>query len=97
MMKRWGKHLLECCGCENSGGNGLLPLADARPGHPVEVKAIEGGRKLCARMAALGIYPGVVLEPLCSSCGAPCLVKVRGATLSLGIGISRKIMVVQAG
>jgi len=47
-------------------------------------------------MAALGIYPGVELELLCSGCGAPCLVKVRGSTLSLGAGVSRKIKVAQA-
>ena len=44
-------------------------------------------------MAALGIYPGAELEIVCSSCDAPCVVKVRGATLSLGAGTCRRILV----
>lgn len=46
-------------------------------------------------MAALGIYPGAEMELVCSGCGQPCLVKVRGCTLSLGAGVSQKIMVAQ--
>lgn len=85
-----------CCGRDRANGNGLLSLAEAKPGRPLQVKLIEGGRSLCARMAALGIYPGVELELLCSGCGAPCLIKVRGSTLSLGAGVSNKIKVAQA-
>lgn len=96
MWHGWNRHLGGSGTCQTGESNGLLRLSDAPPGQPVEVKAIEGGRKLCARMAALGIYPGVKLELLCSHCDAPCLVKVRGSTLSLGVGVSRKIMVAQA-
>jgi ferrous iron transport protein A len=45
-------------------------------------------------MASMGIYPGVELELLCSSGGAPCLVRVHGGTLSLGAGLSNNILVV---
>jgi ferrous iron transport protein A len=44
-------------------------------------------------MAALGIYPGAELELLCAGCDSPCLVRVRGGTLSLGKGVSDKILV----
>lgn len=74
-----------------------LPLTDARPGERLQVKSIAGGRRLCARMAALGIYPGAELELLCSACGAPCLVRVHGGTLSLGCGVSDKILVTPGG
>ena len=85
-----------CCDPDRVSGKAPLTLAEAKPGRSLQVKSIEGGRSLCARMAALGIYPGVELELLCSGCGAPCLVKVRGSTLSLGAGVSRKIKVAQA-
>jgi ferrous iron transport protein A len=45
-------------------------------------------------MASMGIYPGVEMELLCSSGGAPCLVRVHGGTLSLGAGLSRDILVI---
>jgi ferrous iron transport protein A len=93
-LKRWWK----CrCGLENAlsvdGDLWTLPLAEASPGRRVKVKKISGGRRLCARMAALGIYPGAELELLCSGCDSPCVVKVRGGTLSLGKGVSEKILV----
>jgi len=72
---------------------GLLPISHVEPGRRVKVKRIEGGRNLCARMAALGIYPGSELELLCAACDAPCMVRVHGGTLSLGAGVSRKILV----
>jgi ferrous iron transport protein A len=59
----------------------------------VHVKKIAGGRSLCARMAALGIYPGVEIEVLCSGCNAPCVIRVHDGTLSLGAGVSQKIFV----
>lgn len=76
-----------------SGCDGLVPLSHARPGTRLKVRRIEGGRKLCARMAALGIYPGAEVELVCAGCDCPCLVKVHGSTLSLGAGVSNKILV----
>jgi ferrous iron transport protein A len=70
-----------CCG----GGS--------KAGKRIKVASILGGRQLCARMAALGIYPGVEMELLYSGCGSPRLVRVHGGTLSLGAGICEKIRV----
>jgi len=66
----------------------LLPLCKAESGKRVRVACVHGERGLCARMAALGIYPGVEMVPLCSGC-----VRVNGGTLSLGKDISNKIFV----
>jgi ferrous iron transport protein A len=66
----------------------LLPLCKAESGKRVKVACVHGERRLCARMAALGIYPGVEMMPLCSGC-----VRVNGGTLSLGKDISNKIFV----
>ncbi len=71
----------------------VFPLSQAPSGKRLLVQRIEGGRNLCARMAALGIYPGAELEVLCAGCDRPCLVKVHGSTLSLGAGVSNKILV----
>lgn len=70
-----------------------LPLSSAPAGKRVKVCGVTGGRNLCGRMAAMGIYPGVEVELLCGGCGCPCMVKVNGGTLSLGAGVSQKILV----
>ena len=74
-------------------GKASFPLVEARAGQRVRVKGINGGRRLWARMAALGIYPGVELELLCSGYRGPCLIRIHGSTVSLGAGVSRKIVV----
>ncbi len=70
-----------------------VPLCRAKAGAKVKVACVEGDRRLCARMASLGIYPGVEVQLLCQGCGCPCLVRVNGGTLSLGGDISGKILV----
>lgn len=93
-MKGWS--MFKCFSrCETEGGFGdsVVPLSQAPAGRRIVVQRIEGGRNLCARMAALGIYPGAEIEVLCAGCDRPCLVKVHGTTLSLGAGVSNKILV----
>lgn len=94
MMNLWkcGQRCTRSCPKGREAHNGL-PLSDAPAGKPLKVKSIGGGRHLCARMAAMGIYPGVEMELLCAGCGSPCLVRVHGGTLSLGKGVSEKILV----
>jgi ferrous iron transport protein A len=66
----------------------LMPLCKAEAGKKVKVAGVNGERGLCARMAALGIYPGVEMHLLCNGC-----VRVNGGVLSLGRDISDKILV----
>ncbi|MFZ2448589.1 MAG: ferrous iron transport protein A [Syntrophobacteraceae bacterium] len=84
-----------CCPCEEvvEPADGRMALCHAKTGGKVKVACVGGGRRLCGRMAALGIYPGVEMQLLCAGCGFPCLVRVNGGTLSLGEGISDKILV----
>ena len=86
------------CACRESEvlDSSAVPLSDARAGQRFKVAGIEGGRHLCARMAAMGIYPGVEMEVVCGGCNCPCLVRVHGCTLSLGAGLSEKILVTSA-
>lgn len=79
--------------CDAACPECAVPLCDAKSGCKVKVACVDGGRGLCARMAAMGIYPGVELQLLCGGCGCPCLVRVHGGTLSLGAGVSNKILV----
>ena len=82
-----------CCRSFTDVDPQALPLTDAPAGNRFRVAGVKGGRRLCARMAAMGIYPGAEMDLLCAGCGSPCLVKVRGGTLSLGAGVSEKILV----
>ncbi len=72
---------------------GRSPLCRVKSGCRVKVACLEGGRGFCARLAALGIYPGVEMDLVCNGCGFPCLVRINGGTLSLGCGVSEKILV----
>ncbi|HBZ54358.1 MAG TPA: hypothetical protein DEO88_03045 [Syntrophobacteraceae bacterium] len=99
-MRLWKGRGRECVG---RGGPECAPvirrgwslrLDEAHPGCRFRVERISGGRHLCARMAAMGIYPGSELELLCSGCDSPCVVRVKGGTLSLGKGVSENILVV---
>lgn len=82
----------EACVSDSSA----VPLSNVTAGQRLKVAGIEGGRGLCARMAAMGIYPGVEMEVVCAGCNRPCLVRVHGCTLSLGAGMSEKILVTSA-
>ncbi|MGC9196400.1 MAG: FeoA family protein [Syntrophobacteraceae bacterium] len=78
------------CGCPKSSDSNceVMPLCKAKAGKRFTVSCVHGERGLCARMAALGIYPGAEMQLLCSGC-----VRVNGGTLSLGEDISEKILV----
>ncbi len=80
-----------CTRCDRPSGSEcvLMPLCKAESGKKVKVACVHGERGVCARMAALGIYPGVEMDLLCSGC-----VRVNGGVLSLGKGISEKILVI---
>ncbi|HQN19375.1 MAG TPA: FeoA family protein [Syntrophobacteraceae bacterium] len=96
MWKLWDQG--KCCACSGKSGNdsSALPLSNTSAGQRCRVAGIEGGRHLCARLAAMGIYPGVEVEVVCAGCNCPCLVRVHGCTLSLGCGLSNKILVTSA-
>jgi ferrous iron transport protein A len=96
MLKCWKQKNRFACSLTDSRDFCALPLSDARVGQRCKVAGIEGGRHLCARMAAMGIYPGVEMEVICGGCNCPCLVRVHGCTLSLGSGLSNKILVTSA-
>ncbi len=72
----------------------VLPLSRACACGRVKVCRISGDRRLCARMADLGILPGREMELLCSGRGRHnCMVRVNGGTLSLDNLTTENILV----
>ena len=71
----------------------LMPLAMARPGETVVVREIGGGRAGRARLAAMGLRPGEVVEVITNS-GRGRLILGHGySRLALGRGAANKTMV----
>jgi len=59
----------------------------------VRVCKVRGDRKICAKMAAMGLYPGVEADIICAEEGSRCLLKVHGGTISLDPALSENIIV----
>ena len=70
-----------------------LMLTAVRPGTKVRVSTIESGPALKARLAAMGLMPGVEIEVVGRPTGGPVIVSVMGGRLMLGRGMAEKIAV----
>jgi len=73
-----------------------MPLSAQRQGGPLRICRIKGDRGLCARMAAMGLYPGREAELIHPECGGQCLLKIEGGTLCLDKSASEGILVTSA-
>lgn len=71
------------------------PLSEKGFCTKVKVCKVTGDRKICARMASLGLYPGVEADVVCAQRGSQCVVKVNGGTISLDSSISDNIYVTE--
>ena len=72
---------------------GAMPLAMVGPGRRVRLVAIDAGRGLQARLAAMGLVPGVDLEVIRNAMCGPFIVAVKGSRVMLGRGMAHKIIV----
>lgn len=72
---------------------GMLMLTEVDPGRKMRVSTIESGAPLKARLAAMGLLPGVQIEVLGRPLGGPMIVSVMGCRLMLGRGMAEKITV----
>ena len=99
LRKRWKKN--GCCFADKVMGcfgrrrcsDVIVPLSKrARTGR-VKVYKVTGDRRICARMASMGLYPGVEADVICSETGSQCLLKVHGGTISLDSDVSDNIFV----
>ena len=73
--------------------NLIAPLSKRANTGRVKVCKVTGDRKVCARMASMGLYPGVEADVICSETGSQCLLKVNGGTISLDSDVSDNIFV----
>jgi len=71
----------------------IAPLSNLARTGKVKVCKVTGDRKICARMASMGLYPGVEADIICSERGSQCLLKVNGGTISLDSDVSENIFV----
>lgn len=60
------------------------PLSDLPPGSRGIVHAVEGGRELTARLAAMGLTLGTEIEVLQNRGRGPVLARVRDTRIALG-------------
>jgi ferrous iron transport protein A len=71
-----------------------LTLDRIRENREVEVVGIRGGWGIRQRLNQMGIHPGDrVLVKRSAIMGGPILVRVRGADVALGRGMTRKVIV----
>jgi len=69
------------------------PLSKKHTCGPAKVCGVKGDRKHCARLAALGVYPGNEIELISPSNGRECIVKVHGGTISIDRDTTENIII----
>lgn len=62
-------------------------------GKRVRVVGIDGGRRLQARLAQMGLIPGVEIDVINNTFHGPFIVGVKGSRVVLGRGMALKITV----
>ena len=90
------KNAENCSGRQRNGTKNAQPLSKMCGCDRFKVCKISGDRKLCARMAQLGVLPGSVIELICPIQSKSCMVKVKGSTVSLDLLSAENILVVPA-
>jgi Fe2+ transport system protein FeoA len=70
-----------------------MPLAFVKSGRRVHIIALNAGKGLQGRLAAMGLVPGVQVEVIMNSPRGPFIVSVKGSRIVLGHGMAQKIMV----
>lgn len=77
----------------NRAPDGRSPLSRHVPGRPLRLVAVEAGRALAVRLAAMGLLPGVRVDLVRRSGRGPVVVAVKGVRIALGRGMADKVMV----
>ncbi len=78
-----------------AGSVGQRTLAMAHSAERVRIVGVDAGRGMVARLAAMGILPGVEVKVVSSGHGGPLVVEVRGTRFALGHGMSDKIWIAE--
>lgn len=70
-----------------------MPLSMVEVGKRVRLSDVQAGRALKARLASLGLIPGVEMEVVNNNMVGPFIVAVKGTRIVLGRSMALKIMV----
>ena len=73
------------------------PLAEVRSGEQVRLMSVAAGHDLRARLAGMGLLPGMKLTVLRNTGGGPLVVSVHNTRLALGRGMVHRMLVAPAG
>ncbi|MDD5425631.1 MAG: FeoA family protein [candidate division Zixibacteria bacterium] len=71
----------------------MMPLSMVAAGKKVKLLTVNAGRGLKARLANMGLVPGVELEVISNSRRGPFIVAMKETRLLLGRGMAHKIEV----
>jgi ferrous iron transport protein A len=88
----FGDRVRNCFG-KNNCAKRNVPASLQKSTGRVQVCKVNGDRKICARMASMGLYPGVIADIICAEEGSQCILKVHGGTISLDSSVSENILV----
>ena len=80
-------------GAHAAASGGRAPLSRQPAGHPLRLVSVEAGRALAARLAAMGLLPGVRLDLVRRAGRGPVVVAVKGTRIALGRGMAEKVIV----
>jgi len=70
-----------------------MSLSMVQPGQKVRLVTVQAGRGLKARLAEMGLVPGVELEVINRNSAGPFIVAVKQSRIMLGRGMAHKIVV----
>ena len=70
-----------------------MPLSQVSRGKKVTIKMIQAGRGLQARLASMGLIPGVEIRVMQNQPVGPFVIAFKGSRILLGRGMARKIYV----
>lgn len=72
-------------------GRAVVALSECAAGCEARLTAVRAGRELRARLAAMGLAPGVRLRVVRQSGRGPMVLAVRGMRLAVGRGMAEKL------
>ncbi len=93
--------LMNCCFADtvkrclsrNHCSDLVSPLSKRGQIGRIRICKVTGDRAICGRIAAMGVYPGVEADVICSGTGSRCILRVNGGTVSLDADVSANILV----
>lgn len=81
------------CFCQKKDDCTISPLSKRGAPGRIKICKVTGDRKVCSRIAELGVYPGAEADIICPGKGKRCVLKVNGGTISLDADVSEIIFV----